>query len=105
MKVEYRIGLILFIGLIVSVILRTYAGIVIAALGIPFYLAYIAREQNILAKSRLFDKDLFLMMGLTVLVILAFEYFSDPRIGLIAMAVVIPLAIYGVDRLKAGNKS
>lgn len=104
MKVEYKISLILFLGLIVSVILRTYAGIIIAALGIPFYLAYIAREQNILAKSRLFDKDLFLMMGLTVLVILAFEYFSDPRIGLIVMAVVIPLAIYGVDRLKAGKK-
>ena len=104
MKVEYRIGLILLIGIMISVILRTYAGIILAALGIPFYLAYIAREQNILAKSRLFDRDLFLMMGLTIIVILAFEYFADPRIGLIVMAIVIPLAIYGIDRLKAGNK-
>ncbi len=104
MGIEYRIGAILLIGLIVSVILRTYAGIVIAALGIPFYLAYTAREQNILAKSRLFDRDLFLMMGLTVIVILIFEYFADPRIGLIVMAIVVPLAIYWADRLKAANK-
>ncbi|WP_324734975.1 hypothetical protein VFC49_07195 [Thermococcus sp. SY098] len=104
MKVEYRIGLILLIGLIASVILRSYAGILIAALGIPFYLAYTAREQNILAKSRLFDRDLFLMMGLTVLVILAFEYFADPRLGLIVMAIVIPLVIYWMDRLKASKK-
>jgi len=104
MKVEHKVVLILLTGLVVSAILRTYTGIVIAALGIPIYLAYMAREQNIMAKSRLFDRDLFLMMGLTVLVILVFEYFADPRMGLIAMAVVIPLAIYCVDRLKAGKK-
>lgn len=58
-----------------------------------------------LAKSRLYDRDLFLMIAIAVVVILAFDYLWDPRMGLIAMAVVIPplLAIY-VDRLKARKK-
>ncbi|WP_087038029.1 hypothetical protein [Thermococcus litoralis] len=60
MKSEYAVLGILLIGLIVSIVSKSYVGVAIAALGIPLYLAYISREMNLLAKSRIFDRDLFL---------------------------------------------
>ncbi len=104
MKETSAIALILAVGIAVSLLLRTYLGIAIAALGIPAYLAYTAREQNILAKSRLFDRDLFLMIGIAVVVILVFNYIWDPRMGLIAMAIAIPLLALYADRLKTRKK-
>ncbi|ASI99446.1 hypothetical protein [Thermococcus celer] len=104
MKEEHAVGIILTVGIVIALLLRTYWGVAIAALGIPAYLAYIAREQNVLAKSRLYDRDLFLMIAIAVVVILAFDYLWDPRMGLIAMAVVIPLLAIYVDRLKARKK-
>ncbi|USS40167.1 hypothetical protein NF865_07475 [Thermococcus aggregans] len=101
MKSEYAVLGILLIGLVVSVVFKTYIGVAIAALGIPLYLAYISREMNILAKSRIFDRDLFVMIGITIFVILLFEYLIDPRIGLIIAAVLIPLSILVWDRLKS----
>ncbi|WP_297550359.1 hypothetical protein [Thermococcus sp.] len=105
MRETTAIAIILAIGIAVSLILRDYIGITIAALGIPAYLAYTAREQNILAKSRLYDRDLFLMIGISVVVILVFNYFLDPRVGLIALAIVVPLLALYADRLKAGKKA
>jgi hypothetical protein len=99
------IAIILTVGIVTSLLLKNYAGIAIAALGIPAYLAYTAREQNILAKSRLYDRDLFLMIGISVVVILVFNYFLDPRIGLIALAIVVPLLALYADRLKTGKKA
>ena len=104
MKETTAIAVILTAGIAVSLILKDYVGITIAALGIPAYLAYTAREQNILAKSRLYDRDLFLMIGIAVVVILVFNYFLDPRVGLIALAIVVPLLALYADRLKAGKK-
>ncbi|ALV62509.1 hypothetical protein ADU37_CDS08100 [Thermococcus sp. 2319x1] len=101
MKSEYAVLGILLIGLIVSIVSKSYAGVAIAALGIPLYLAYISREMNILAKSRIFDRDLFVMIGITIFIILLFEYLIDPRIGLIVAAFLIPLSIWGWDRLKS----
>ncbi|HIH72913.1 MAG: Uncharacterized protein XD43_1600 [Thermococcales archaeon 44_46] len=100
MKEEYTVLGILLIGLVVSIVSKSYIGVAIAAFGIPLYLAYISREINILAKSRIFDRDLFLMIGITVFIILLFEYLLDPRIGLIIAAFVIPLLILAWDRLK-----
>jgi len=100
MREEYAVGIILTIGIAISLLFKTYLGIVSAALGIPIYLAYTARDQNILAKSRLYDRDLFLMIGITIVIILGFDYFWDPRIGLIALAIVIPLLALYADRLK-----
>jgi|GEM_PF-674554 len=100
MKSEYAVLGILLIGLIVSIVSKSYVGVAIAALGIPMYLAYISREMNILAKSRIFDRDLFVMIGITIFIILLFEYLIDPRIGLIIAAFLIPLSIWGWDRLK-----
>ena len=74
MREETAVGIILTAGILISVAFKTYAGIALAALGIPLYLAYIAREQNILAKSRLYDRDLFLMIAIAVVVILVFNY-------------------------------
>ncbi|NJD98560.1 hypothetical protein E3E26_01950 [Thermococcus sp. LS1] len=105
MKDEYAVGIILIAGLAVSLAFRTYLGVVLAAIGIPLYLAYVAREQNILAKSRLFDRDLFLMIAIAIVVILVFNYLWDPRMGLIAMAVMIPVLALYADRLKARKKS
>ncbi|NJE10858.1 hypothetical protein [Thermococcus sp. MAR1] len=105
MKEEHGVGIILAAGILISLILKTYVGVAIAALGIPLYLAYVAREQNILAKSRLYDRDLFLMIAIAVVVILVFNYLWDPRMGLIAMAVVIPLLAIYADRLKARKKA
>ncbi|USG99509.1 hypothetical protein K1720_08315 [Thermococcus argininiproducens] len=101
MKDEYAVFSILLAGLLISVVFKSYIGVVLAALGIPVYLAYVSKERNILAKSRIFDKDLFIMIGITIVVILVFEYFLDPRIGLILAAFLIPLAIWTWDRLKA----
>ena len=101
MRSEYAVLGILLIGLLVSIMSRSYVGVAIAALGIPLYLAYISREMNILAKSRLFDRDLFVMIGITIFIILLFEYLIDPRIGLITAAFLIPLSIWGWDRLKS----
>ena len=101
MRETTAIAIILTAGIVLSLILRNYAGIALAALGIPAYLAYTAREQNILAKSRLYDRDLFMMIAITVVVILAFNYFLDPRVGLIALAVLVPLIALGTDRLKS----
>ena len=105
MREEGAVGAILMAGILVSLAFKTYAGIAIAALGIPLYLAYVAREQNILAKSRLYDRDLFLMIAIAVVVILVFNYFWDPRIGLIAMAIAIPLLALYADRLKGREKT
>jgi len=104
MKEEHAVGIILTAGIIISLVMKTYVGVAIAAIGIPLYLAYVAREQNILAKSRLFDRDLFLMIAIAVVVILVFNYLWDPRMGLIAMAVAIPLLALYADRLKARKK-
>ncbi|ANF22497.1 hypothetical protein [Thermococcus piezophilus] len=104
MKDEYAVGIILIAGLAVSLAFRTYLGVVLAAIGIPLYLAYVAREQNILAKSRLFDRDFFLMIAIAVVVILVSNYIWDPRVGLIAMAVLVPILALYIDRLKAGKK-
>ncbi len=100
MRETTAIALILTAGIGLSLILHNYAGIALAAIGIPVYLAYMAREQNILAKSRLYDRDLFIMIGLAVAVILTFNYFLDPRVGLIALAVLVPLIALATDRLK-----
>jgi hypothetical protein len=105
MKAGSAIGIILAVGIAISMISRTYLGIVFASLGIPLYLAYMAREQNILARSRLYDRDLFLMTGIAVVVIIAFNYLWDPRIGLISMAVVVPLLALYSDRLKGRKKT
>ncbi len=105
MREEGAVGAILMAGILVSLAFKTYAGIAIAALGIPLYLAYVAREQNILAKSRLYDRDLFLMIAIAVVVILVFNYFWDPRMGLIAMAIAIPLLALYADRLKGREKA
>jgi len=102
---SWGIGGILVAGIVASLLMKSYAGIAIAALGIPLYLAYTAREQNILAKSRLYDRDLFIMIGIAVVIILAFNYLWDPRIGLIAMAIAIPLIAVYADRLKARKKA
>ncbi|NJE85346.1 hypothetical protein E3E23_05860 [Thermococcus sp. CX2] len=104
MRVESGVGIILVIGILISLILKTYVGVAIASVGIPLYLAYIAREQNILAKSRLFDRDFFLMIAIAVVVILVFNYIWDPRVGLIAMAVLVPILALYIDRLKARKK-
>ena len=101
MRSEYAVLGILLIGLLVSIMSRSYVGVAIAALGIPLYLAYISREMNILAKSRIFDRDLFVMIGITIFIIFLFEYLIDPRIGLITAAFLIPLSIWGWDRLKS----
>ncbi|WP_461865891.1 hypothetical protein [Thermococcus sp.] len=100
MNEEHVVGLILVVSLVVSIALRTYLGVVIAAIGIPLYLAYISREQNIMASSRLFDKDLFMMIGTMIVVILVFGYFSDPRVGIILLAILIPVFFYVMDYLK-----
>jgi hypothetical protein len=105
MKEEHAVGIILVAGILISMVLKNYVGIAVAAIGIPAYLAYTAREQNILAKSRLYDRDLFLMIAIAILVILVFDYFWDPRMGLISMAVAIPLLALYADRLKARKKA
>jgi len=101
MKEEYAVLGILLMGLVISTASKSYWGVVFVALGIPLYLAYISRERNILARSRIFDKDLFIMIGITIIVILTFEYLLDPRIGLVLAAFLIPLAIWAWSRLKA----
>ncbi|GAB6103087.1 hypothetical protein JCM16138_23100 [Thermococcus atlanticus] len=104
MKEEHVIGLILILSLVVSLAAKTYLGIAIAAIGIPLYLAYVSREQNIMASSRLFDKDLFMMIGIMIIIILVFSLFSDPRVGIILLAVLIPVIFYVMDHLKTGKK-
>ncbi|WP_297092855.1 hypothetical protein [Thermococcus sp.] len=105
MKEEHAVGIILVAGILVSLIFKTYVGVAMAAVGIPLYLAYISREQNVLAKSRLYDRDLFLMIAIAVVIILVFNYLWDPRMGLIAMAVAIPLLAIYADRLKARKET
>jgi len=104
-KETNAIAIILAVGIGVSLLLHNYAGIALAALGIPAYLAYGAREQNILAKSRLYDRDLFIMIAIAVAVILIFDRFLDPRVGLIGMAITIPIVALYADRLKYGKKA
>jgi len=104
MRESLAIVAIFAAGIALSLLLKNYAGIAIAAVGIPAYLAYTAREQNILAKSRLYDRDLFLMIGVAIVVIVAFNYLLDPRIGLIGLAIVVPLLALYADRLKTRKK-
>ncbi|WP_297421849.1 hypothetical protein [Thermococcus sp.] len=105
MKEEYAVGILLTVGIAISLLFRTYLGIAFAAVVIPLYLTYIARDQNILAKSRLYDRDLFLMIGITATILLGFNRLWAPRVGLVALAVVIPLLALYVDRLKAGKEA
>ncbi|MCD6525262.1 MAG: hypothetical protein J7K48_09840 [Thermococcus sp.] len=105
MKETGAIAIIFAAGVIISLLLKSYIGIAVAAFGIPAYLAYTAREQNILAKSRLYDRDLFIMTAISVVAILAFNYLWDPRMGLVAMAIAIPLIAVYADRLKARKKA
>ncbi|ASJ01640.1 hypothetical protein [Thermococcus gorgonarius] len=104
MKETTVVGIIFTAGILISVIFKTYYGVVFAALGIPAYLAYVARHQNILAKSRLYDRDLFLMILIAIGVILLFNYLWDPRLGLITLAIVVPVLALIADRLKSGEK-
>ena len=101
MKEEHAVAGILPVGILISLLTKSYVGVALAALGIPTYLAYLARKENILVRARLFDRDLFLMMTITLAVILVFNQFSDPRIGLVSMAIVIPILFLLWDRLKA----
>jgi hypothetical protein len=105
MKEEQAVGIILVAGLAVSLLTRSYIGVALAAFGIPLYLAYLAREQNILVKARLVDRDLFVMIGVTVVVILVFNTFSDPRLGLVGMAFIIPLIFLFAERLNPREES
>jgi len=91
MKSESVVGAVFFIGIVIAIVTKSYLGIAFAAVAIPLVLAYMAREQNILAKSRLYDRDLFVMMAITVIVILGFDKLWDPRLGLITLAVLVPL--------------
>jgi hypothetical protein len=104
MKETTAVGIIFTAGILISLALRTYYGVVLAALGIPTYLAYVARHQNILAKSRLYDRDLFLMIGIAIGIILLFNYLWDPRLGLITLAVIVPLLALIADQLKSREK-
>lgn len=99
MKEEIAVVILLVTGLAVSLLTKSYMGVALAALGIPLYLAYLAREQNILVKARLVDRDLFIMIGVTIVVILVFKVFSDPRLGLVGMAFFIPLLFLLAERL------
>lgn len=101
MKEELAVAGILIVGIITSLLTGSYIGVALAALGIPAYLAYLARKENILVSARLFDRDLFLMMAITLAIILIFKQFSDPRVGLISMAIAIPILFLLWDRLKA----
>ncbi|WP_297070639.1 hypothetical protein [Thermococcus sp.] len=105
MRAGAAIAIILAVGILISVILRTYIGITFAALGIPLYLAYVGREQNILTKSRIYDRDLFLMTAIAVIIIIAFRYIWDPRVGLISLAVLVPILALCSDRLKGRKKA
>lgn len=104
MRETRAVGIIFITGILVSLIFKTYYGVVLSAVGIPAYLAYVARHQNILAKSRLYDRDLFLMIVIAIGVILLFNYLWDPRLGLIALALVVPLLALIADRLKPREK-
>ncbi|WP_010479366.1 hypothetical protein [Thermococcus zilligii] len=104
MKETAIVGIIFTAGILISVLSKTYYGVVLASLGIPVYLAYVARHQNILAKSRLYDRDLFLMILIVLGVMLLFNYLWDPRLGLIALAVLVPVLALIEDRLKSGKK-
>jgi len=103
MKEEWAVGTILVAGIVISLILRTYLGVAVAALGIPAYLSYRSRERNLLAKSRLYDRDLFIITGVAIVTILLFDYIWDPRVGLISLAILVPLLAVYADRLKGGK--
>ncbi|ASJ10592.1 hypothetical protein A3L12_04415 [Thermococcus sp. P6] len=103
MKEELAVAGILVAGIVISLVLRTYLGVAVAALGIPAYLSYRSRRQNLLAKSRLYDRDLFIMIGVAIVTILLFDYLWDPRVGLISMAILVPLLAAYADRLKGGK--
>ncbi|WP_048151112.1 hypothetical protein [Palaeococcus ferrophilus] len=105
MREEQAVGIILVAGLTISLLTKSYIGVALAALGIPLYLAYLAREQNILVKARLVDRDLFVMIGVTVAVIFVFKLFSDPRLGLVGMAFIIPLIFLIAERLNLRKKA
>ncbi|AJC71513.1 MAG: hypothetical protein J7K48_00170 [Thermococcus sp.] len=100
MRETTAVAVIFSVGLAISLLFRTYWGVVFASVGIPVYLAYTAREQNILAKSRLYDRDLFVMIAIALAVILGFDYFWDPRAGLITLAVVVPIIAVIHDRIR-----
>ncbi|ASJ01798.1 hypothetical protein A3L09_00245 [Thermococcus profundus] len=105
MRETTAVAVIFTTGIVFALLFKTYWGVVFSALGIPSYLAYVAREQNILAKSRLYDRDLFLMTGIAIAVILGFDYLWDPRAGLIVLAVAVPLLALYADRLKTGKNA
>jgi len=100
MRETTAVAVIFSAGLAISLLFRTYWGVAFASVGIPVYLAYTAREQNILAKSRLYDRDLFVMIAISIAVILGFDYFWDPRAGLITLAIVVPLIAALHDRIR-----
>ncbi|WP_456365222.1 hypothetical protein [Thermococcus sp.] len=105
MRETTAVAVIFTLGMVVSIALKTYYGVLIAALGIPAYLAYTARHQNVLASSRLYDRDLFIMIVIAILVIIAFNYLWDPRLGLITLAIVVPILALYADRLKGGKEA
>ncbi|NJF25077.1 hypothetical protein [Thermococcus sp. Bubb.Bath] len=105
MKETTAVAVIFTAGVVFALAFRTYWGIVFSALGIPVYLTYVAREQNILAKSRLYDRDLFVMIIIAVAVILGFDYLWDPRLGLISLAIIVPILALYADRLKSRNEA
>ncbi len=104
-KVEIVVTTALAGGVLLSYLSGRHAFIITVAVIIPFYLAYVRRESNLLAKSRFYDRDLITMSAVAVALVLLFKLIWDPRVGLIVMVIMIPIIAILSDRKRNGRGS
>jgi len=104
-KPETVVTLTFAVGVALSYITGNHWFVIALAVIVPFYLAYVRRETNLLERSRFYDRDFLLMTAAAVSVILTFRLFWDPRIGLVAMVFVIPFLSIAFERRRQGRGS
>ncbi|AFK22853.1 hypothetical protein [Pyrococcus sp. ST04] len=93
MRKETIVGVLFTLGVSLTILFRDYIFLVLPSFGIPIALAYIERKKNILSHSKLFDKDTLLIIGAIVGVTILFNYIADPRLGLLLLGIIAPVAV------------
>ncbi|AEC52796.1 hypothetical protein PNA2_1883 [Pyrococcus sp. NA2] len=91
MKYETMISLLFGTSVFLTLIFKDYSFLVIPSIGIPIILAYLGRRENLFAKSPLFDRDTVTIVLLIIAIVIVFNLFTDPRLGLLSLGLFIPV--------------
>ncbi|AAL81598.1 hypothetical protein PFDSM3638_07390 [Pyrococcus furiosus DSM 3638] len=94
-----KVALLLFgLGIGLVIITKNLIALLIPSLGIPIYFSYIAIKENVIPKSRVFDKEFLFATSFVVFVIVFVSLFIDPRWVVLLIGLVLPILFLLKDR-------